>query len=129
MSLLNRISFLQDSISTTSFTSSERNSLQLQLADACNELKDTLWTALLSSSMGNPLDASAEEYDADGELIHSPISDNAVAELLRKNFSRRLEDKLTADEIIVSQRHWMFICSLLMSEQVCIGHILFTPAH
>jgi hypothetical protein len=115
MSLLNRISFLQDSISTTS-SPSERNSLQLQLADACDELKGTLWTALLSSTMGNPLDASSEEYDAAGEILHSPISDNAVAELLRKNFSRRLEDKLTADEIIVSQRHWKFICSLLMSK-------------
>jgi hypothetical protein len=116
MSLLNRISFLQDSISTTSLTSSERNSLQLQLADACDELKETLWTALLSSTMGNPLDASAKEYDAAGELINSPISDNALAELLRKNFSRRLEDKLTADEIIVSHRFWKFICPFLMSE-------------
>jgi len=116
MSLLNRISFLQDSISTTSSSSSERISLQLQLADACDELKETLWTALLSSSMGNPLDASAKENDAAGELLHSPISDSAVAELLRKNFSRRLEDKLTAAEIIVSHRYWKFICSLLMSE-------------
>jgi len=76
--------------------------LQLQLADACNELKESLWTALLSSTSGGPLDASVEVFDETGVVLHSPISDLAVAELLRKNFSRRPEDKLTTDEISVS---------------------------
>ena len=102
----NRISSLQECISrldvSSSPSSSERNALQLQLADACNELKEFLWTALLSSTSGGPLDASVEVFDETGVVLHSPISDLAVAELLRKNFSRRLEDKLTTDEISVS---------------------------
>ena len=103
----NRISSLQESISQLDVSSSpsssfERNALQLQLVDACNEMKESLWTALLSSTSGGPLDASVEVFDETGVVLHSPISDLAVAELLRKNFSRRPEDKLTTVEISVS---------------------------
>ncbi len=100
-----KISSLQEKLSDISLSSLERESLQIQLADACDDLKEDLWTSLLSLTMGGPLDASVEELDSNGKR-HSPISNSAVALLLRKNFSRRPEDKLTVDEITVSHQKY-----------------------
>ena len=100
------ISSLQEKLSDISLSSLERESLQIQLADACDDLKEDLWSSLLSSTIGGPLDASVEELDANGKQLHSPISNSAVALLLRKNFSRRPEDKLTVDEITVSHQKY-----------------------
>ncbi len=81
--------------------------LQLRLAEACEALRDALRPALDAAA------ASAAAAGGSGSGAAAPLAldprggalalpDAAVAELLRKNFSRRPEDRLGAADLAVS---------------------------